>query len=225
MLFFLHTHAFRQEFLALAYDKPEHDAHNETGRFSTADARLPTGEQPRRRFLTVASGSALAGLLGAYGTFAYMLGEFVYPAAGKAKGWLFVCTVDQLTEGEALDFTAPTGSKVVVARQGAGTAADDFLALSSVCPHLGCRVHWESQNDRFFCPCHNGAFDREGKPIAGPPQAANQSLVRFPLKVENGLLFLEVPLESLASCPAESARTHRSLGEPSGPESDQEGVA
>lgn len=209
----------------MAYDKPEHDAHNETGRLSTTGHPSPTGDQPRRRFLTVASGSALAGLLGAYGTFGYMLGEFVYPAAGKAKGWLFVCTVDQLAEGEALDFTAPTGAKVVVARQGAGTAAEDFLALSSVCPHLGCRVHWESQNDRFFCPCHNGAFDREGKPIAGPPQAANQSLVRFPLKVENGLLFLEVPLESVASCPAESARTHRSLGEPIGPETDQAGVA
>jgi cytochrome b6-f complex iron-sulfur subunit len=130
------------------------------------------GQQPRRNFLTVASGSALAGLLGGYGTFACMLGEFVYPAANKSRGWLFVCTVDHLAEGEALDFTAPTGAKVVVARQGAGTAGEDFLALSSVCPHLGCRVHWESQNDRFFCPCHNGAFDRDGKPVSGPPQSA-----------------------------------------------------
>jgi len=79
---------------------------------------------------------------------------------------------------------------VVVARQVARTAAEDFLALSSVCSQLGCRVHRESQNDRFFSPCHNGAFDRDGKPISGPPQAANQSLVGFPLKLENGLLAL-----------------------------------
>jgi len=184
-----------------------------------------TDGQPRRRFLTVASGSALAGLLGAYGTFAYMLGEFVYPAAGKSKGWLFVCTVDTLAEGEALDFTSPTGAKVVVARQGAGAAAEDFLALSSVCPHLGCRVHWEVQHDRFFCPCHNGAFDREGKPVSGPPQAANQSLVRFPLRVENGLLFLEVPLESIASCPAEPSKAHHLHDETVGPEADSSGVA
>jgi len=131
-----------------------------------------------------------------------MLGEFVYPASGGIRGWLFVCTADSLAPGEAMDFTWPAGAQVVVARQGEGLAAEDFLALSSVCPHLGCRVHWESQNDRFFCPCHNGAFDSEGKPVSGPPQAANQSLVRFPLKVENGLLFLEVPLESIASCPA-----------------------
>ena len=183
------------------------------------------GQQPRRNFLTVASGSALAGLLGGYGTFAYMLGEFVYPAANKSRGWLFVCTVDHLAEGEALDFTAPTGAKVVVARQGAGTAGEDFLALSSVCPHLGCRVHWESQNDRFFCPCHNGAFDRDGKPVSGPPQAANQSLVRFPLKVENGLLFLEVPMESLIASPLKPFGLRHSDGDGIGLNSDQSGVA
>jgi Rieske Fe-S protein len=98
-----------------------------------------------------------------------------------------------------LDFTSPTGAKIVVARQGDGTEAEDFLALSSVCPHLGCRVHWEGANDRFFCPCHNGAFDKSGNPIAGPPQAAGQSLTRFPLKVESGLLYLEAPLTSVAA--------------------------
>lgn len=209
----------------MANDKPEQHAHEPTSRLSYGSQPLPKDEQPRRRFLTVASGSALAGLLGAYGTFGYMLGEFVYPAAGKAKGWLFVCTVDQLAEGEALDFTSPTGAKVVVARQGSGTAEGDFLALSSVCPHLGCRVHWESQNDRFFCPCHNGAFDREGKPVSGPPHAANQSLVRFPLKVENGLLFLEVPMESIASSSAKPSGSHHSQGDTTGPQSDLSGVA
>ena len=174
--------------------------------------------QPRRRFLTSPAVRHLPDSWGPTEHFAYMLGEFVYPAAGKSRGWLFVCTVDTLAEGEALDFTSPTGAKVVVARQGAGTAAEDFLALSSVCPHLGCRVHWEVQNDRFFCPCHNGAFDRDGKPVSGPPQAANQSLVRFPLKVENGLLFLEVPLESIASCPVEPSKAHHLHDETIGPE-------
>jgi Rieske Fe-S protein len=137
------------------------------------------------------------GLAAGYGTLGVMLGRFVYPADAKDMGWLFVCTVDQLRPGEALDFVTPAGAKVVIARQGEGTSEADFLALSSVCPHLGCRVHWEGPNDRFFCPCHNGAFDKSGAPIAGPPQAANQSLVRFPLKVENGLLFLEAPLAAM----------------------------
>ncbi|MCC6679604.1 MAG: Rieske (2Fe-2S) protein, partial [Phycisphaeraceae bacterium] len=133
-----------------------------------------------------------------YGTFATLLGRFVYPSGGANRAWLFVCSVDQLAAGEALDFAAPSGQKIVVARLATGSAADDFLALSSVCPHLGCRVHWESQNDRFFCPCHNGAFNRDGQATSGPPAAAHQSLTRFPLKVENGLLFLEAPLPSVA---------------------------
>ena len=140
-----------------------------------------------------------------------MLGEFVYPAAQQNRGWLFVCTVDRLAPGEALDFTAPAGAKIVVARQGEGVAAEDFLALSSVCPHLGCRVHWEAQGERFFCPCHNGAFDRSGSPVSGPPKAANQALVRFPLKVENGLLYLEAPLVSVACCPHDSVSVNEGI--------------
>jgi fluoride ion exporter CrcB/FEX len=89
------------------------------------------GQPPRRNFLTVASGSALAGLLGGYGTFACMLGEFVYPAANKSRGWLFVCTVDHLAEGEALDFT------VSDRRKGGCRAAgsrDGRKRISSLCP-------------------------------------------------------------------------------------------
>lgn len=140
-----------------------------------------------------------AGLAGGYGALAVMLGRFVYPTSASDRGWLFVCHVDQLPTGSAIDFTAPSGQRIVVARQGDGNAAEDFLALSSICPHLGCRVHWEAVNDRFFCPCHNGAFDRTGKATEGPPAAARQSLTRFPIKVEGGLIFLEVPLTTLAA--------------------------
>jgi Rieske Fe-S protein len=153
----------------------------------------------RRGFLSATSIAMAAGLAGGYGTLAFMLGRFAYPAGGSSRGWLLVCQVDQLQPGQALDFAAPSGQKIVVARQGPGVSDNDFLALSSTCPHLGCRVHWEGHNDRFFCPCHNGAFDRNGVATAGPPAAAKQSLTRFPLKVENGLLFLEAPLMSLSS--------------------------
>jgi Rieske Fe-S protein len=163
-----------------------------------------TGEG-RREFLGATSAAMAAGLVGGYGVFGVMLGRFVYPAGQSNRAWLFVCQVNQLAEGEAIDFAAPSGQKIVVARQGAGVSADDFLALSSTCPHLGCRVHWEGANDRFFCPCHNGVFDRNGVATAGPPAAARQSLMRFPLKVENGLLFLEAPLTSVAATESTAA--------------------
>ncbi len=137
------------------------------------------------------------GLAAGYGTLAVMAGRFLYPTADDTFGWCFVATLDQLEPGKAMTFVAPSGARVVVARQGAGTSADEFVALSSVCPHLGCQVHWEPQNDRFFCPCHNGVFDRQGAPISGPPAQAGQSLTHYPLRVENGLLFVEAPLRTV----------------------------
>ena len=101
--------------------------------------------------------------------------------------------------GAALDFEGPTGVKAVIARRAENGTVDDFVALSSVCPHLGCQVEWQAHENRFFCPCHNGAFDAEGKAISGPPAAAGQELAAYPLKVENGLLFIEVPVVGLGS--------------------------
>jgi cytochrome b6-f complex iron-sulfur subunit len=143
------------------------------------------------------------GLVAGYGTLAGMAVGYLYPSGDPeetgAVGWQFVATVDELQPGDARDFTAPSGAKVVVARHGEGESDRDFIALSSVCPHLGCQVYWEPQNDRFFCPCHNGAFDREGNPTAGPPKSGNQPLTQFPVKVEQRLLFVEVPLRVLGS--------------------------
>lgn len=163
----------------------------------------PANDRARRRFLAASSAIMAGGLAASYGTFGVVLGRFVFPAGAGDRAWLFICPVDQLQIGEALDFMTPAGAKIVVTRFGEGHDAKDFLALSSVCPHLGCRVHWEAANGRFFCPCHNGAFDRSGRPTAGPPQAAHQSLVQFPLKVENGLLFVDAPATSVGQVAAD----------------------
>lgn len=145
----------------------------------------------------------LGGLAAGYGTFAAYAGQFLYPAADHSQAWQFVTVTSELKTGQSLPFTTPSGAKVVIARQSEGDTADAFIALSSVCPHLGCQVHWEAVRDRFFCPCHNGAFDRQGQATEGPPAAAKQQLTRFPLRVENGLLYLLAPLESVVASPAQ----------------------
>jgi nitrite reductase/ring-hydroxylating ferredoxin subunit len=154
------------------------------------------GDSVNRR--TFIESSAMAGGLAAgYGTLGVMAVRFLHASDGDAVGWQFLCRTAELTIGESLPYTTPSGAKVVIARQSDGDTADDFIALSSVCPHLGCAVHWESQNDRFFCPCHNGAFDPQGNATEGPPAAAKQQLTRFPLQVENSLLFIQVPLQAV----------------------------
>ncbi len=171
---------------------------------------LPDEGVSRRNFLVSGTTFAMAGGLAAgYGTFAFLGARFLYQTDDGKKAWMFVTDVESLKEGDSFDYRTPEGAGVTLARKGSGKTAEDFVALSSVCPHLGCQVHWEAQNDRFFCPCHNGAFDAAGEPIAGPPKDANQPLTRFPLKVVGTLLYILVPLNvstANASCCPSSSR-------------------
>ncbi len=135
----------------------------------------PDVDEGRRGFMEHAATVAMAGgLVAGYGTFASHATRFLYPTNVGESIWQFVCTLDELGVGETLPFTMPSGAKIVVARQREGDTAESFVALSSICPHLGCKVHWEANNERFFCPCHNGAFDSQGSPTEGPPKSANQ---------------------------------------------------
>lgn len=164
----------------------------------------PDGDAPepgRRGFL--ASALMGGGLVAAYGTFAGFAGRYLLPARPAPKAWLFVQDLRSLKPGDSLVYRTPAGSTVAVARVASAGTAEDFLALSSTCPHLGCQVHWEGANRRFFCPCHNGAFDPSGKATSGPPADAGQSLLRYPLKVEGGLLYIQVPVERLDSSRAD----------------------
>lgn len=134
-----------------------------------------------------------AGLLGGYGTFAGYALRFLYPAHPQDKLWLLVAPIASIKPGDNINFRAPSGARIAITRQGEKDELNSFIALGSTCPHLGCQVHWEPQNNRFFCPCHNGEFDPSGKGIGGPPGEAGQSLPRFALKIESGLLYIQVP--------------------------------
>jgi menaquinol-cytochrome c reductase iron-sulfur subunit len=64
----------------------------------------------------------------------------------------------------------------------------DFVVMSNVCTHLGCRVRWIPDKQGFYCPCHNGVFDKNGTVVSGPPP---RPLDRFENKVEDGVLFIK----------------------------------
>ena len=138
-----------------------------------------------------------AGLVMSYGTFLSILSRYLYPSKDSAKAMLFVGELSRFKAWDSLAYQAPNGEKIAIARRAMNGTAADFVALSSTCPHLGCQVHWEAAQSRFFCPCHNGAFNSDGKAIAGPPAEAKQSLFTYPLRVENEILYIEAPLERL----------------------------
>jgi menaquinol-cytochrome c reductase iron-sulfur subunit len=64
----------------------------------------------------------------------------------------------------------------------------DFIAMSNICTHLGCRVRWIADKQGFYCPCHNGVFAKDGTVISGPPP---RPLDRFETKVEDGILYIK----------------------------------
>lgn len=63
----------------------------------------------------------------------------------------------------------------------------EFTAMSNVCTHLGCHVRWVADEGEFFCPCHNGVFDKNGNVVSGPPP---RSLDQYEVKAEAGQLFV-----------------------------------
>ncbi|MGE5250901.1 MAG: ubiquinol-cytochrome c reductase iron-sulfur subunit [Bacteroidota bacterium] len=65
---------------------------------------------------------------------------------------------------------------------------EDFVALSNICTHLGCRVRWIAADGKFYCPCHNGVFAKDGSVVSGPPP---RPLDRFETKVEDGTLYIK----------------------------------
>jgi cytochrome b6-f complex iron-sulfur subunit len=154
------------------------------------DVDLSAPSPDRRSFL--AASTMACGLTAGYGLFGGLAARYLYPAHPLERTWLYVGRVADLSPGETVDFETPAGQRVAITRHGEAGGVEDFIALSSICPHLGCKVHWQAPQQRFFCPCHNGAFDAQGVAKEGPPHDANQSLARFPMQVENGLLFIEV---------------------------------
>ncbi|MEE9383155.1 MAG: Rieske 2Fe-2S domain-containing protein [Nannocystaceae bacterium] len=53
---------------------------------------------------------------------------------------------------------------------------DRLLALSSLCPHLGCAIDFDAESIKFKCPCHRSSFSLEGKKEEGPAPRAMDEL-------------------------------------------------
>lgn len=160
----------------------------------------PDDERPSRRGVLGLTSTVgmIAGLVGGYGLFAWLSARFMLPARIGQVHQFFVARASDMAVGATILYRTPTGVPVNITRRASAGTAEDFVALSSTCPHLGCQVRWEEQNGRYFCPCHNGTFDPSGKATGGPPGDAGLSLPRYGLTVQKGLLYIDVPAEHLS---------------------------
>lgn len=85
------------------------------------------------------------------------------------KDYLFYGQVKSLAEvaaGEGKTLKVE-GEKVAAYRDETGTLS----VVSSVCPHMGCIVHWNGIEKSWDCPCHGSRFAVDGTLLEGPAQA------------------------------------------------------
>src|SRR4051794_35221195 len=117
---------------------------------------------------------------------------------GRANGylsWVPLGRIDAFPEGETRlaifrnPNVMPTDGKTVdtacwVRRVG----GEQFQVFAINCAHLGCPVRWFPQSGLFMCPCHGGAYYRDGSRASGPPE---RGLFEYPYKVENGVVTIQ----------------------------------
>jgi len=63
-----------------------------------------------------------------------------------------------------------------------------WTAVDRRCTHAGCRLYWDTNNERLVCPCHGSTFDAQGLPISGP---AKRALRTWPVRVASGRVIIE----------------------------------
>lgn len=161
------------------------------------EEQKPTEEQgaiSRRNFLEIATLS-IGGVIGlglALPAISYVIG----PSLKKTdvQEWIRIGSASKVEIG------VPTLFKVKIKRQVGWNVTEeelamyvvtengrDFVAISNICTHLGCRVRWITKEEQFFCPCHNGVFDKQGNVVSGPPP---KPLNQYQVKLENDQLFI-----------------------------------
>jgi cytochrome b6-f complex iron-sulfur subunit len=59
-------------------------------------------------------------------------------------------------------------------------AETEVLAVSAICTHMRCVLKWRRDDSTFQCPCHDGAFDKAGNVLSGPPK---KPLKQYPAEI------------------------------------------
>jgi Rieske Fe-S protein len=117
----------------------------------------------RRIFLSRLFGGWLAAL---GGFLAYPVARFLAPVEAPDPPYVLLSAGDYLS--------IPPNSIKIFAwghKMGIFMKAPDMSlrAFKGTCSHLDCNVSYRPEQQRFFCPCHDGWYDDEGRNVAGPP--------------------------------------------------------
>src|SRR5262245_21346116 len=140
----------------------------------------------------------------------YLLSPVARGRGGAYLSWVPLGAVEQFPQGETRlatfrnPYVTPTDGKTADTACWVRRIADDRFHVFAVnCAHLGCPVRWFPQSGLFLCPCHGGAYYRDGSRASGPPE---RGLFEYPFRVVNGTLAIET---GELPTPGQSARLAR----------------
>jgi cytochrome b6-f complex iron-sulfur subunit len=146
------------------------------------ETKETTGEELSRRDFLANTAMSL-GLIASLGTGAYFGIKTLVPEKKTAKFTdVLVGNIKELPANSAKEFIDNQGRKAILVNNGQAVKA-----FSKICTHLGCEVEWQAEKKHFFCPCHEGFFDANGKNIAGPPP---RPLNEFKVTIKDDNIFV-----------------------------------
>ena len=177
---------------------------------------MPNENMLTRRGLFMKLGILFNGLVAA--ALAVPILRFVLSSvtSGRANAylkWVPLGRVSEFPEGETrlATFRNPIvmpadGKTVDTACWVRRIEGEQFQVFAINCAHLGCPVRWFPQSGLFMCPCHGGAYYRDGSRASGPPE---RGLFEYPYKVKDGLITIqagELPTPGSPSAALDSER-------------------
>src|SRR5579871_1905962 len=122
----------------------------------------------------------------------FLLSSITRWRANAYESWVAIGRIDKFPEGETRlatfrnPYVTPNdGKSADTACWVRRVAGNQFQVFAVNCAHLGCPVRWFPQSGLFMCPCHGGAYYRDGSRASGPPE---RGLFEYPLKIENGVI-------------------------------------
>src|SRR5215475_11681409 len=159
---------------------------------------MPEDKKIDRRAMLVRLGLFANGIVGvalAVPMIRYLFSSVTRGRAGAYLSWVPLGPVRQFPEGQTRlatfrnPYAMPTDGKTVdTACWVRRIEGDRFQVFAVNCAHLGCPVRWFPQSGLFMCPCHGGAYYRDGARASGPPE---RGLFEYPYKVQNGLVTIQ----------------------------------
>ena len=138
----------------------------------------PAGGVTRQTFLHVALGGVgavyAAGM--AYPVYRYVASPVEKAAKESAVTEVTLKDAQKLAPGSALMFKFGSKPSMLIHHDDGS-----WTALTAVCTHLGCTVHYEEDKKRIHCACHGGVYDpKTGGNVSGPPP---KPLKRYEVRV------------------------------------------